>query len=422
MTKETNQNIKGYKYSPIGMIPSNWEVYHLEQLGEFKNGINKSKEDFGFGVPFINLMDVFGKASINANNKFDLVNATKDEVNNYSIKKGDVLFIRSSVKPSGVGLTAVVEEDLDNIVYSGFIIRFREFKQLISLNFKKYLFHEKGFRQRLMNKSSVSANTNINQESLNSLEVALPPIDEQNKISQILCAWDLSIEILDNLIRRKEKHKKYLMQKLLSGEERFEKFKKEAWNFIRLDQITDKIGDGLHGTPKYTESSEYYFVNGNNLIGNSIVFSPSTKRVDKGQYEMYKKGLNDTTILFSINGTIGNVAFYQNEKIVLGKSVAYINCKNDYNKVFLFYYLSSEIVKSFIDGELTGSTIQNLSLKSIRSIPVPSITIAEQSKISGALTVIDNEINLLKFQLIHQIKQKKGLMDVLLTGKIKVKG
>ena len=84
-----------------------WQVKKLGEIGQFKNGINKNKEDFGHGVPFINLMDVFGKASV-SNLNLSLVNANSKEVKLYNLVKGDVLFIRPSVKKSGVGETSLI--------------------------------------------------------------------------------------------------------------------------------------------------------------------------------------------------------------------------------------------------------------------------------------------------------------------------
>lgn len=116
----------GYKMTEVGLIPSDWEMKELGEIGTFKNGINKSSEDFGFGFPFVNLLDVFGKSSISENESFGLINSNEIERKLYDLKKGDVLFIRSSVKPSGVGLTCVIENNLPDIVFSGFIIRYRD--------------------------------------------------------------------------------------------------------------------------------------------------------------------------------------------------------------------------------------------------------------------------------------------------------
>ena len=116
----------GYKQTQVGVIPEDWSAVPLSVLGHFKNGINKGNEAFGHGSPFVNLMDVFGVSSIVSGEALGLVDTSGIEQKTYDLKCGDVIFIRSSVKPSGVGLTAVVEADLPQTVYSGFLIRFRD--------------------------------------------------------------------------------------------------------------------------------------------------------------------------------------------------------------------------------------------------------------------------------------------------------
>lgn len=190
-----------------------WEEKKMFEIGEFKNGINKSKKDFGFGVPFINLMDVFGKSTI-SDLKLDLVNANSNELKLYELKKGDVLFIRSSVKKSGVGETSVVLKDLSNTVYSGFLIRFRDNKIKLDLNFKKYCFSNKKFREDLISLSSTSANTNINQESLNELKIKIPHINEQIKIANFLSAIDKNINQVTKQLEQTTQYKKGLLQQM----------------------------------------------------------------------------------------------------------------------------------------------------------------------------------------------------------------
>lgn len=190
-----------------------WEEKTLGEVGEFKNGINKGKEDFGFGFPFINLMNVFGKTTI-SNLELDLVNATEKELRIYDLKKGDVLFIRSSVKREGVGETSVVIEDLENTVYSGFLIRFRDEKIKLNLNFKKYCFSHKKFREQLISLSTTSANTNINQESLNILEIFIPSLEEQQKIANFLTAIDEKINKVTQQIELTQTYKKGLLQQM----------------------------------------------------------------------------------------------------------------------------------------------------------------------------------------------------------------
>jgi len=98
----------------------------------------------------------------------------------------------------------------------------------------------------------------------------------------------------------------------------------EDWEVKRLEALTNAIGDGLHGTPVYDDNGLFSFINGNNIKNGKIECFSDTKLVSKKEFLKYKKDLGNGTLLLSINGTIGNVAYYNNEEIVLGKSVAYI--------------------------------------------------------------------------------------------------
>ena len=99
----------------------------------------------------------------------------------------------------------------------------------------------------------------------------------------------------------------------------------DTWKWCRLRNIVSILGDGIHGTPEYDAIGEYYFINGNNLSNNRIVIKENTERVNKEEYNKYKKELNKNTILVSINGTIGNVGYYNSEPVILGKSACYFN-------------------------------------------------------------------------------------------------
>lgn len=190
----------------------------------------------------------------------------------------------------------------------------------------------------------------------------------------------------------------------------------DDWDVKELGKVTEKIGDGLHGTPEYISSSEYFFINGNNLKEGIVQINCDTKCVSEQEYKKHKKDLKYKSILLSINGTIGSVAFYRNENIVLGKSAAYINCKDE-NVDFIFYYLQSQTVLNFFEGELTGSTIRNLSLKSIREIPTPFPPLPEQKAIAHILSLMDKAINKNNSLIAKKELQKKWLMQNLLTGK-----
>ena len=168
------------------------------------------------------------------------------------------------------------------------------------------------------------------------------------------------------------------------------------WPTVRLQEITSILGDGLHGTPDYDINGEYYFINGNNLNNGQIEISDKTKRASDIEYQKFKKDLNDRTILVSINGTLGNVALYNNEKIILGKSACYFNVLDGVDKQFVRYVLTSEKFQNYIDTLATGSTIKNVSLKLMRDFSFELPAIEEQKKISGMLKVLDDSISLLR--------------------------
>jgi type I restriction enzyme S subunit len=197
-----------------------WEVKKLGECGDFKNGINKGKEDFGVGHPFVNLLDIFGISRVSQSSSLGLINSTESERAAYSLNKGDILFVRSSVKPEGVGLTSLVCNDLKDTVYSGFLIRFRDYGKL-SFEYKEYCFYEKNFRRKLIDSSTVSANTNINQNSLKNLEILLPPtLAEQTAIAQILADMDDAIAALVQKRAKTVALKQGMMQALLTGQVR----------------------------------------------------------------------------------------------------------------------------------------------------------------------------------------------------------
>ena len=164
------------------------------------------------------------------------------------------------------------------------------------------------------------------------------------------------------------------------------------WNETTLNDVCSVLGDGLHGTPQYSEDGEYAFVNGNNLVNGKIVIKKDTKKVDRSQYEKYKKPLTTKTILVSINGTLGNVAIYSGEKIILGKSACYFNVKEEYDADYIRYVVSTPVFKSYLENNATGTTIKNVSLKQMREYRFLIPELETQRKIARVLKLIDDKI------------------------------
>ena len=164
------------------------------------------------------------------------------------------------------------------------------------------------------------------------------------------------------------------------------------WAEVTIEEITSKLGDGLHGTPIYSENGEYHFINGNNLVNGRIIFDGKTKRCDAEEFRKYQKPLGNRTILVSINGTLGNVAYYKGEKVILGKSACYFNLKVDIEKRFVGYIVSSSIFQKYLEQIATGTTIQNVSLKSMRGFSFKLPPLDEQKAIASVLGALDDKI------------------------------
>lgn len=169
---------------------------------------------------------------------------------------------------------------------------------------------------------------------------------------------------------------------------------RNEWSTVRLDECVSVLGDGLHGTPMYSASGEYYFINGNNLKDGKIVIKEDTKRVHKTEYDKYKKPLNNRTLLISINGTLGNIGTYQGENVVLGKSACYFNVLDEIEKDFIKYILYDRCFQNYLVRFATGTTIKNASLKQIREYTFLLPPLSEQRAIAATLSCLDDKIEL----------------------------
>jgi type I restriction enzyme S subunit len=165
------------------------------------------------------------------------------------------------------------------------------------------------------------------------------------------------------------------------------------WVYKKLSKLCSRIGDGLHGTPEYTNDSDIYFINGNNLNNGKIELNSNTKKVSVEEFENNFIPLNENSLLLSINGTIGSMAFYNDEKVMLGKSAAYLNFNSGINKFYYYYFQLTHIQRHFYNIA-TGSTIKNLSLKSIQDFEVPVPNDFEWKGIARVLSVIDSKIEI----------------------------
>ena len=200
----------------------------------------------------------------------------------------------------------------------------------------------------------------------------------------------------------------------------------EHWKVTKFKYFSLEIGDGIHTTPKYDSAGKIYFVNGNNIGLDNLIFKDNTNKINEKEYKNYKLPLLTTdTILIALNGaTYGKTSFYYNEKILLGKSAGYITLKTTENKRFVRYYLQSNVAKLIMKISLLGSTIANLSLNTLKNFSMPYPSKSEQQEIADYLdkkcSAIDSAIEK-KQAIIEKLKEyKKSLIYEVVTGKKKL--
>lgn len=260
--------------------------------------------------------------------------------------------------------------------------------------------------------ASGSTFSEISGKLLEGLDFMFPTKLEQEKIG----AYFRNLDHLITLHQRKLDKLNFMKKSYLSemfpqeGEKkpkrRFKGFT-DDWEQCKLGEVCSEIGDGLHSAPIYDENGDYYFINGNNLVNGKIEINPEeTKRVSVKIFEKNDKHLDDTTVLFSINGTIGNLAYYKGERVMLGKSTAYFRAKN-IDKTFLFVLLQTSYVMNNFMVSLTGTTIKNLGLESIKSTKIMMPRNEEQKSIGLYFQQIDHLITLhqRKLEKLKNIKQ-----------------
>ena len=410
---------KGYKQTEVGVIPEDWEAKELGELGDFKNGINKNSQAFGHGLPFVNLMDVFGISFIRDNTHLGLVNSNEMERKVYDLRKGDVLFVRSSVKPSGVGLTTVVIQDLTNTVYSGFLIRFRD-EGSLDINFKKYCFSEEKFRQRVISNSTVSANTNINQDNLKKLLLVYPgTIKEQRSIATVLSDVDALLDSLDRLIAKKRDLKQATMQQLLTGQTRLPGLSGE-WEVKRLGDVVDTDPENLS-----SETLDDFIFNYISLedVDHGTLKSFAEQKFINAPSRARRKLRHNDVLISTVRPNLKSHFLFKTKEgeWVASTGFCVVRCRDGITfPGYILHHFFAGIVNQQIEALLTGSNYPAINSGDVRALEIPVPTYAEQKAIATVLSDMDAEIAALEQRRDKTRNLKQGMMQELLTGRTRL--
>ena len=267
-----------------------------------------------------------------------------------------------------------------------------------------------GCENILKGKIRAGAMPTIDSNAVESLIIPIPSLSEQTRIVGILDTFTSAIDNLKEQIAQRRKQYEYYRDQLLDIEG------KPGVEMKTLGEVCE-IGDGLHGTPIYNETGDFFFINGNNLGNGKILIKSDTKKVDDTMFSKYGIELDNKTILMSINGTIGNIAVYNGEKIILGKSAAYFKIFKDDVILYRFLYYSLQTTNSnnYYMESLTGTTIKNLGLKALRNYYISLPPLSEQQRIVSILDTFEASIQNLEAQLKQREKQYEYYRNKLMT-------
>jgi type I restriction enzyme, S subunit len=394
-----------YKQTEVGLIPKDWMVLSIGDSLVFKNGLNKESEFFGYGTPIVNYMDVFNHCGISKKDIKGKVFLNSQELKNFSAKKGDVFFTRTSETQQEIGTSAVLMEDIDDCVFSGFILRGRPKNKNISSEYYQYCLTPNYVRSQIISTSSYTTRALTNGRFLSKVKIAIPPtLNEQKAIANALSDVDDLIANLDKLITKKKAIKQGAMQQLLTpphkGGKRLAGFtgewvEKKLGDFCKITtgklDANAMVSDGDYRF--YTCARKYYFID--------------------------KYAFDTEALLVSGNGAnVGYVHYYN------GKFNAYqrtyvldeFSSNIHFMKCLLDKYLSLRIDSEKNDGNTPYIKMDTLTEMSLN---LPSNN-EEQLAIANILLDMDAEIEQLETKKAKYQDIKQGMMQELLTGKIRL--
>lgn len=436
MSENTKSNLAPW----ATMIPAQWKVNRLGMVADiFPSNVDKHTIEGEIAVRLCNYTDVYKNDRITSLIEFMTASALPREIEKFQVRKGDVLATKDSESPCDIAVSSLIAEDLPGVLCGYHLAMIRPDARKINGPFLAWVQASKNIRAQYEAFAVGVTRFALSQSALKDALVPVPPLPDQPRISAYLDEQTAKVDRLIALRRRqmellKEQRAALIQQAVTRGLDPAAPMKDSGipwlgeipahWPTTRLAHHTTRIGDGLHGTPEYVDESPYRFVNGNNLSGGAVTVSSTTGCVSEGEFQKHRVALGECTLLMSINGTIGNIAYYQGESIILGKSAAYINCAKFLSRRYLFYFLQSKSAGSFFQLEATGTTIFNLSLASIRNLPIVLPSLAEQKQIVDFIEIQSAKLDAIATAYARQLtllaEYRSALIHECVTGQREV--
>ena len=412
---------EGYKNTEIGVIPKDWKVVIIKSLGKTFGGLSgKSKNDFENGnchyIPFMNIMS----NAVVDTTYFDYVYIKEGESQNKALKN-DLFFNTSSETPKEVGMCSVLLENIPNLYLNSFCFGFRlnNEKENNGL-YLSYFFRSSYGRKFLFPLAQGTTRHNLSKNNFLTIKIPLPPLSEQNAIATTLSDADALISATERLIAKKKAIKQGAMQELLKPKEGWEEKSLGNLGFIKSSSV-DKI---IHPNETIVNLLNYMDVyknilidkskisaitsansiqcNSMNLIKGDIVFTPTSETPnDIGRASLIIEDLTKTVFSYHLT----RLRFY--DDIIVNELKPYI--------------FNSEQLRAYFTIRATGSTRFVLKKADFEDavISFPKSK-SEQTRIATILSDMDAEISLLEQKLEKQKQIKQGMMQNLLTGKIRL--
>ena len=398
-----------YKQTELGLIPEDWEVKKLgEILKEYSLGGNYENNSEESGIPLIKMGNI-GRGKIDLS-KIEYLPKNVNYSKNDILKYNDILFNTRNTLDL-VGKVSIWKNEALFALYNSNLLRLYFKEDFVENNdYVNFQFNSEitlaNLKKYATGTTSVAA---IYTKDLLKLKFLLPPLPEQKKIADCLSTWDVAIEKQNALINALTQRKKALMQQLLTGKKRLPGFSDE-WKEVKLGEVIKTFSGG---TPKSTvkeyyigdipfiKSGEINSIQTEQFINEEAIKNSSAKKVIKGD------------LLYALYGATSGTVGISNLDGAINQAVLCI--RTNENKFYLFYlldHLKQNVINSFLQG---GQG--NLSSKIINELNVKLPSLSEQTAIAEILATADRELQLQKDKLAQLQSQKKGLMQVLLTGK-----
>lgn len=392
----------GYKQTEIGFIPEDWNCAAAKYLMRIETGSRNTEHKTDAGkYPFF-------------------VRSQKIEhIDTYHYDCEAVLTAGDGVGTGKVFHYYIGKFDAHQRVYV-----MSDFKGITGRFFYNYF--SENFGNEVSKYTAKSSVDSVRRDMIAEMLIPIPPIPEQERIAEVLSDVDSMISLLEKLIAKKKAVKQGAMQELLTGKKRLPGFDGE-WNKINLakkSKIKARIGWQGLTTNEYLDSGYSYLVTGTDFVNGKIDWD-NCHYVAKDRFDQDKNiQIQNDDILITKDGSLGKTALVKglDKPATLNSGVFVIRpIQESYDPVFVYYILSSFVFKDFLDHLSAGSTIIHLYQKDISKFEflIPP-TIEEQTAIASILSDMDNEIEALEQKLEKTRQIKQGMMQQLLTGKIRL--